>query len=397
MSVTEAFRPLDCQGLCYPAAPGSTMERAMAAQALARADRALDLCRSAAATSPLDARPLLDRIAALLSALPPIERARMFGTAIAALDLDGDTAPAGALGLRMARHMIRRPETESLALVLTAADFAADGEIYLPHAHALLARPAETTTLAILQENGLTMFVWSDGMALTLPNDGTPLSPETSSDRVRILSTAGGLPILNGIASCDGSAASLQLAGPLALPVQRSIIEDSLELLAGLWPTARAAAARHVRGLLLLRPRGYVRSHSPPELGGAVITTIDTPEQLADVLCHEASHVRMNSFRRFDPIARAARPSAEAEGFVSPWRPDLRPLRGLIDGVHAFLNVCAFYRRLAEHGPGSGAERIYARQAGNIRTAWESLKREALPTELGAMLFTEFEREVHAL
>ncbi len=397
MSAAAAFRPTDCQGVCYPQPPGSTIELAMRAQALARAGHALDLCRSAAASAVPDRRPLIERVAALLSALPPIDRARMFGTAAASLDLDGDTAPTAAIGLRMTRHMVRSPGVEPIALALTAADFGADHEIYLPHAHALLARPSGTTTLAIVQEDGLTRLVWSDGAALTLPNDGAPLDPRSSIDRFRLLPMAAGLPVLNGIGPFEALAAGLNPAGEGAFPMAGGIISDSFDLLAELWPTARAAAARHLRGLLLLRTRGHVRSHSPPELDGAIITTVDSPEQLADVLCHEASHVRMNAFRRFDPIARPARPIAEAEGFVSPWRPDLRPLRGLIDGVHAFLNVCAFHRRLAERFPGSGSETIYARQARNVRTAWLSLRREALPTDLGTMLFAEFEREVAAL
>jgi HEXXH motif-containing protein len=102
----------------------------------------------------------------------------------------------------------------------------------------------------------------------------------------------------------------------------------------------------------------------------------------------------MNVFRLYDRIAQARDPKTEAAGFVSPWRPDLRPLKGLIDGVHAFLNVCRYHRKLGEwcHGawiPGA----IYERQKQNVIQANALLQQHAAPTRIGTMLMEEFTRE----
>jgi len=93
-----------------------------------------------------------------------------------------------------------------------------------------------------------------------------------------------------------------------------------------------------------------------------------------------------------------AAPGQEAIGFVSPWRPDLRPLRGLVDGVHAFLNVCRYHQRLRERFPDARASAvIYERQKRNVIQANTLLRTHGIPTELGRKLLDEFERETALL
>ena len=106
----------------------------------------------------------------------------------------------------------------------------------------------------------------------------------------------------------------------------------------------------------------------------------------------------MNVFRLYDPIACARSTEQETTGFVSPWRPDLRPLRGLVDGVHAFLNVCRYHQRLRERFRDAWASGvIYERQKRNVIQAAAVLREHGIPTELGKMLLDEFERETALL
>jgi HEXXH motif-containing protein len=392
-----AFMPADCQGLCYPELPGTTIDVAMNVISLVRSQRALQLCRAEGLDWDGVERRLAEAIDEVLTQLAPIERASLFRTAAAALDLDGDQSASVVTPLRLVRHLIRHPDVRTAIFVLPPCLFSDGSTLYLPHVHALLAKPKDGVILAIVQEGSVTRLIWSDGVSVTLPNDGTPLPREVSTLRLQILSHFGRLPLLNGVSEYDVTGVDMGTADHMEFSRNGGIMHDGFKLLGEVWPIALSAANRHLRGILLLEQRQYVRSHSPPELGGAILTTLDAPDRLADVLCHEVSHVRMNAFRHFDPIALPADQDTETRGFVSPWRPDLRPLRGLIDGIHAFLNVCGFHRRYAELFPNTGAEAIYERQAANVRAAWHTLRRNAIPTTLGAELFAQFEVEVATL
>jgi hypothetical protein len=390
------FRPLDCDGLCYPATPGTTLDIVMGAIALARANSAIDRCAGSLNGLDRDEAKLIEAIGSAIAQLSAIDRAALFRTAAAAFDLDGGLPPPRSSALLL-RHLVRHPAVPRLVAVVPRRFFADCAQVHLPHVNAVLRNAPAGITLAIAQTDGVTRFVWSDGSSVTLPNDGSPLPSTVSNDRLQILPSVMGQPILNGIADYENEGVDLGLAEQTELFRQGALLRDGIALLREVWPTAYSAAKRHLRGLVLLEQRAYARSHSPVALGGVMFTTLDSPDRLADLICHEASHVRMNAVRRYDAIAEPKDADAAAAGFQSPWRNDPRPLQGLIDGVHAFLNVCGFHRRLAESLPNSTAYATYARQAGNVRAAWQTLERHAVPTPLGAQLFTLFEAEVRRL
>lgn len=397
MNAVDDFWPSDCEGLCYPSPPGTTIDVTMGAIALARSNVAIDRCALAVADLDHDEARLIDTIGEAVLQLPPIERAALFRSAAAAFDFDSYPPRPGYASVLLVRHLIRHPSLPKFIAVLPRGFFAHCPQVHLPHVNAVLHKMAGDITLAIVQTDGATRFIWSDGMSVSLPNDGSALSTMLSNDRLQILPSAMGLPILNGIADYEFEGISLGLADQGELLRHGAVFRDGISLLREVWPTAYSAAKRHLRGFVLLERRGHARSHSPASLGGVMYTTLDSPDRLADLLCHEASHVRMNALRRFDAIAEPKDIDAAAAGFRSPWRSDLRPLQGLVDGVHAFLNVCGFHRRFAEIFPDSATEATYARQAENVRVAWKTLQRHALPTTLGIQLFTLFETEVARL
>jgi HEXXH motif-containing protein len=291
------------------------------------------------------------------------------------------------------RHFIHHPDVRDFTLVLPARLFSS-GPLYLPHVHALLYNESPRTTLAIVEDGGCTRFVWSDGPSLTLGNDGYGLPGGFDHPRLEALPIIGGLPVLNGVSDIAPLLSGFGPAMDEAVRTSSGRVESALALLGEIWPLALHALHRHVKALCILEQRGYSRSHSPPEMPGVIFMSADDVEHIGDLLCHESSHVRMNIFRRYDAIARARDAGMEAAGFVSPWRADRRPLRGLVDGVHAFLNVCRYHRRLAGcHADSWPSRVIYERQRRNVRQAWSTLREHALPTRVGALLFEEFALE----
>jgi HEXXH motif-containing protein len=273
-----------------------------------------------------------------------------------------------------------------------------EGPLYLPHAHALLFNDNPDVTLAVEESEGNTHFVWSDGLSLTLPNVGEGLPMSFDHPRLKPLPCIAGFPVLNAVAEIAPFLTSFGPASQEEIEQSAERFDHALELLRQIWPLAYHALYRHVRALCILGQRNHSRSHSPPELPGTILMSLDDAECIGDLLCHESSHLRMNVFRFYDPIAHARSAGQEAIGFVSPWRPDLRPLRGLVDGVHAFLNVCRYHQRLRERFPDARASAvIYERQKRNVIQANTLLRTHGIPTELGRMLLDEFERETALL
>ncbi|SEL31100.1 aKG-HExxH-type peptide beta-hydroxylase [Nitrosovibrio tenuis] len=390
----------DCAGLCYPSAPGNTVDVLFGLAALRRAERWRHQLDAAVAAADSSEAQLAQRAIAVLGSLFAGSRARLFSTPLAEIDTVPcvDRADFSRLDekkrvLSGIRNLLHHPDVRNIAFVLPPCLFT-DGAFYLPHAHALLFSGPPEVTIAVVESEGNTRFTWSDGLTLTLPNDGSRLPSGFSHSRLKPLPHIGGFPVLNSIAetapllSGFGPAADHEI-GPAA-----ERIEAALELLSQVWPLAYHALQRHVQALCILKQRSYSRSHSPSELPGTIFMSADDIERIGDLLCHESSHVRMNVFRLYDPLAAARTPESEAAGFTSPWRPDLRPLRGLLDGVHAFLNVCRYHRRLGERLSNAWASAaIYQRQKRNIIQASMTLRQHAIPTRLGAMLLEEFSRE----
>jgi len=118
--------------------------------------------------------------------------------------------------------------------------------------------------------------------------------------------------------------------------------------------------------------------------------------KVAEALCHELSHARMFLFLENDPLL--------ADDFVarhrSPWRRDTRPLIGLVNGVHAFLNVCRLYARLRERDEARWAHEantIIGAQQPKIREAWAYVQAHATWTAGGERVAHELGEAVAAL
>jgi hypothetical protein len=390
----------DCTGLCYPAMPGNTVDMLFGLSALARGDRfKQQLSVAFESMNPAESQ-LAQRIINTLERLPADSRARLFANPLAETDTTAAVQPHDLNDTREmrrtlsgVRHLIHHPDLHNITFVLPPSLFM-EGHLYLPHAHALLGRGPPDVTVAVVMDGDNSRFVWSDGLSLTLANRGGRLPPGFNHPRLTALPFIGSFPVLNEVAEVAPFLVSFGPATNDEASLAAHRFEAALELLNEIWPVAYHALTRHAKALCILTQRSYSRSHSPPELPGTILMSLDDVGCIGDLLCHESSHIRMNVFRLYDPIAKVSKPELEAAGFVSPWRPDLRPLRGLVDGVHAFLNVCHYHRRLQARFPGSSASGvIYQRQKRNIIQANQTLREQAMPTRLGAMLLNEFARE----
>lgn len=402
MTTRPGFEPSDASGLCYPSLNGATTVDALfVASAAARADRIRDRIILAIADSSPATRAVLTPVADVIGALGLLARSRVFATPVAALDAwqrtpfdeEHDPRSNGAVAMAAGRHLVHHPDVPDLGIVF-GADAFANGPVYLPHLHALL-ESGGCAPVAVLADPKCTRIVWADGCSVTLPRSMPRVPDHGDGARLRTQPEMAGIPVLNCAPEVMGLLECLEPMEPIEAAGALTAVQAGVDLLAEVWPEAHAGLRRHLGGVVLLRSRAYARSHSPRPLAAGIALTPGQPAFTADLLCHELAHVRMHMLEEVDPLAE----TEAGAGFRSPWRDDIRPLRGLVLGVHAFLNVCGWWSRLARARPelASYALEIHGRQAGNVKAAWADVAAHAQPTPLGRLVLNEFEAEVMSL
>lgn len=108
---------------------------------------------------------------------------------------------------------------------------------------------------------------------------------------------------------------------------------------------------------------------------------------MVEALVHEYHHQKLNTLLNIDPIIVG--PSADAT-YYSPWRPDARPLLGVLHGAYAFQAVLQFYKEMFEaEVPLLHETRIRQRMyllKGQVQTALNTLRDVAQLSPLGEAL-----------
>lgn len=401
----------DCSGACLPGPPGSAADRLLAISVLDRRAPFLELLGDAAASAPLPERAALVALRDRVAALSPLDFVAAFRHPLAFGAVHRAKAlPAAALAAELGRFLIGAPIDAPVSFVLPAAALAPAG-LYLPHVHALVA--ADAGPVVVEADAERVLLRWPDGASATLPAGGVVSRAEIRVERLSLLPTVAGLAVLNGVPELARDPVRL-LAPERAAPLELDTIEAGFELLQRVWPAAYHASRRCYRCVVVLRapggevdargegaplgapaPAPHSRSITTGFLHGSFNASIHDAVQVADAICHEASHTRLNLFREIDPLLI----DDGAEIHPSPWRTDPRPLKGVLDGVHAFLNVSLFYGRLRALGGEEGgvAARLFGEQRRKVLRAWEYLAPRAVPTALGAAFLADLGREVRAL
>jgi uncharacterized protein len=119
---------------------------------------------------------------------------------------------------------------------------------------------------------------------------------------------------------------------------------------------AEFAEATSVIVPLLAPAAGRVSSSSPETFGAIALSRPPDTCTLAVTLAHELQHIKLSALIDIAPLTL---PDTE-ERFYAPWRPDPRPVSGLLQGAYAFLGVSDFWRRQRELEIGEAAVRAHA-------------------------------------
>ncbi len=376
--------PEEILGVCVPAAAPDTLDelRPLLGLKLARAAQ-----HASASTS---GNKYLAWLSQTLETMNRFQLARAFDSPLASYDLDAEHN-GDSRAVSCVRHAVGLPDTTAKPLPLSAAAT----EFLLPHLRILVR--TDLGPLAVTETHTTTQLVWTDGFTLTIPKCSLvdDWSCEDPYRHFRPIPEIHGFQILNDVPEVAALTASMELCERHDLTASMNTLARGLSFLQEVWPAAYLALVRQIKGIVLLQPRDHTRSHSPREFLGVIALTAGDDVSVGDLLVHEASHVRLELMRQFDPLWEDREPEKLHD---SPWRPDARPLWGLILGVHAFLNVARYYQRVSKWSGGNErADALFERQKAKVTDAWQRAKEFVRPTPLGEQFFAELEREVLSL
>jgi uncharacterized protein len=156
------------------------------------------------------------------------------------------------------------------------------------------------------------------------------------------------------------------------------------------------AAGLSVLMPLTAAPEGRDVSATARHAFGAIAAALPAdPVTLALLLIHEFQHVKLGAmldlYDLYDPT--------DDRLFHAPWREDLRPLEGLLQGTYAHLAVTDFWRVRQEVAVGEAAETASQRFAywrSHTRDAIETLTSSGSLTPLGVRFVNEMRDSVSA-
>ena len=171
-------------------------------------------------------------------------------------------------------------------------------------------------------------------------------------------------------------------------------VSEALELIEMVLPELYAEMKMALRWLVPVGvdQREHVSASYQEVIGTIYLSLHPNVITMAEALIHEFSHTKLNILGTFDPMFS----NAFSPHFPSPYRPDARPLHGILLGVHAFLPIERFLERLAAKGhPQSldpGFQRRRRELRGKNRVACETLVLHGETSEVGQGLMDEIVR-----
>ena len=298
----------------------------------------------------------------------------------------GPVAPAGLghLAAIAAATVIRSGGQANITVPVT------HGAVHLPTLGRLVVSPVDSgpqSREAVLSADGksISIRIGRDSWEFTTADllSGEPRAAETFGDGgsaawqpVRTLSAAGisvALEDTDPYRDCHRWPAATRLTEAEAAQWQQRFA-DAWQEIARDHPVYAPAIAAGLAVLMPMAPAPQGRDvsatarHAFGAIGAALPADATT---LALLIMHEFQHVKLGAILDLYDL----HDSADRELYYAPWREDMRPLEGLLQGTYAHLAVCEYWR--TRQKVTSGAE---AQAAGERFAFWHAHTREAVET-----------------
>jgi HEXXH motif-containing protein len=146
-----------------------------------------------------------------------------------------------------------------------------------------------------------------------------------------------------------------------------ALIDEAWTLLTAHGPHHAGEVASIVTSVVPLRPDpaySNVSATNGDAFGGFAADFVPDAAGFAATLVHEATHSKVNALHDIDPLYQ----DDGTARYFAPWRPDPRPLAGVIHGLAAFTAVADVWGRLRAV---SGLEQRATRQVAILRVQLE--------------------------
>lgn len=157
--------------------------------------------------------------------------------------------------------------------------------------------------------------------------------------------------------------------------------------------------------VLALKPleKGNFINLSSSDFPGALIcSVIDNSYRLADNFIHEFHHNRLFLIEQNNPLLLDSVEEDKINNiYYSPWRQDLRPLRGILHATYVYIPVAQFWLNVYREGATGQlldcSKSQLIRIPLQLQIGLEQLRKYAKFTELGYQLFEELETQITKL
>ncbi|RSM72733.1 hypothetical protein DMB66_04975 [Actinoplanes sp. ATCC 53533] len=267
------------------------------------------------------------------------------------LDMPGRGAEAAnRLGALAAVTALRAGLEADLMVGATA------GQLHLPGLGTLSTALPDGSTVALRVRDGLAVQLAEGPLQLPAPAIHGRWSP------IRTLNVAG-FQLMIDDQDPYRDCFSMPLGAPLSdeeFGRWRRVIGEACALLAGFAPAVAEQMRLGVRVVVPLAPtpHGAEASVSCSDALGVIATTTPVDSMtFAVTLVHEWSHSVLNGLLGFVGLHHLEQPGF----YFAPWRPDPRPLSGILHGTFAFLAVAETWQALrAADSGGKRAEFEFA-------------------------------------
>jgi HEXXH motif-containing protein len=336
------------------------------------------------------------------------------GALLACLRSPTVSAPLRALRNEVAKRSFDRAEADGILVELLATvafELALagviDGELRLarlPRRVLSLAARAEIEIPVHERARGATFAdgrmlvdrVALDLAAIARGDDAGPLPvgrPYHPIDRAILLATADNNPRAAFGAEPGEPGNPVDLGGHDP-PAWARALAPALALVEEHLPDLRAEIDLYLRAIVPVghHPETHRSASYRESVGAAYLTLHPGVMTLAEALIHEHAHDKLHALFEIDRVIE----NTSESRFRSPLRSDLRPLRGVLLAVHAFVPVARLYERMEQAGHPLARQRDFPARFAQIRRMNREgaavLLAHARPTPAGRALLSEIRR-----
>ena len=265
----------------------------------------------------------------------------------------------------------------------------ADADVELPRPLRVEAPVGLPGTLVVAETSG-------DAQVRKLSDLSLARSPVVSVEGAEVVLSPEALAVPGAV--WDDVAAALAAAPELST-AHAGVVAEALEAVATFSEAAFTQIRDHV-DVVALQPDDAQKypNASSSEFPGAVLLGASADAfDLADHLIHEFAHNRLFALEGMGGLLE----DDASDRYYSPWRDELRSMRGLVHGAYVFVYVFDYWRAVAEEAPrddiGDRARENAARTVLELRVAISQVRRHARLTDFGRAVVQHVAARIDAM